>query len=101
MITPHSLKLSLLQYSQERDLSLHWEFADFIQKQRAAIRSFEPSHPPLQGSGEGSFFVSEKLGSNERLRNRGAIDLDECSACAFRSSMQRTRDQLFPGPCFT
>src|SRR5215813_12056674 len=47
MITPHPLKFLLLYDAQERDLCLHREFADFIQKQRTAIRGFKPPHPPL------------------------------------------------------
>src|SRR5215471_14900228 len=100
MITAHPLKFLLLQYPQERDLGLHREFADFIQKQRTAIRSFKPPHPPLQCAGEGSLFMSEELGSNQRLRNRSAIDLYEGPVCAFRSPMQGTRYQFFTGSGF-
>src|SRR5215469_16269583 len=100
MITPNPLKLSLLQYAQERDLCLHREFADFIQKQRTAIGSFKPPHPALQSPREGTFFVPEKLGSNERLWNRGAVDLHKGPACAFRSPVQGTRYQLFSGSGF-
>src|SRR5579863_8954979 len=100
MITANPFKLFFLQYAQERDLGLHWEFANFIQKQRTAIRGFKPPHPPLQRAGECSLFVPEKLGSNERLWNRGAVDLRKGPARAFRSPVQGTRNQLFSGSGF-
>src|SRR4029077_17596077 len=75
MIAAHALKFSLLQYPQECDLCFHRKFADLIQKQGTAIRGFKSSQPPLYRPGEGSLFVPEELGSNQRLRNRGAIDL--------------------------
>src|SRR5215470_17233116 len=101
MITPDSLKLSFLNHPQQRDLRLHREFADFIQKQRTAISRFKPSHPPLHCAGEGALFVSEKLGGDQRLWNRRAIHTNEWTVGAFRSPMQRVRDQLLACPGFT
>src|SRR5215467_7988191 len=94
MIASYPLEFLLLQYSQKRDLRLHWEFADFIQKQRPAIRRLKSAYSPLQCACEGTLLMPEKLGSNQRLRNRSAINLHERSACAFRSPMQGARDQL-------
>ncbi len=56
-----SLKLSLLQDSQERDLGVGRKFTYFIQKDRAAISLFKAAEPPLCGSGKGSFLVTEQL----------------------------------------
>src|SRR5215475_13908741 len=100
MITSYALKLPFLQYPEERDLRLHRELANFIQKQRAAIRGFEAPYAPLQCPSKGSLFVPEQLGGNQRLRNGGAIDLDEGSARALRSAMQCTRDQFLSGASF-
>ena len=83
MITPHPLEFFLLQYPQECDLRFHRQFADFIQEQCPAIRGFKPAQPPLQCAGEGSLFVSEKLGSNQRLRNGGAVDLTKALVARF------------------
>src|SRR5215470_13109706 len=65
MITPNPLKFPLLQYTQERDLRLHRKFADFVQKQRAAISGLEPSDSPLQCASERSLFMSEELTGNQ------------------------------------
>ena len=97
MITAHPLEFPLLQYPQERDLRFHREIANFIQEERAAVSGFKPSHTPLQCAGESSFLVPEKLGSDQRLRNRRTVDADEGSVGTFRSSMQRASNQLFAG----
>src|SRR5215831_14044909 len=77
MIAPHALKFPLLQYSQERDLRLYRKITDFIQEQRAPVCGFKPPGPPLQCAGERPLLMSEKLGSDQRLRNRGTVDADE------------------------
>src|SRR5215469_703642 len=100
MVTSHTLELSFLQYPQKCNLGFHGEFADFIEEQRSAIRSFKPSDSPLHCAGEGALLVTEELGSNERLRDRSAIDLYEGSICAFRSPMQRTCNQFLAGSSF-
>src|SRR5215469_13502696 len=100
LITPHPLEFPLLQYSQERDLRFYGKIAYFIQKERSAVGGFKSPHPPLQCAGEGSLLVPEKLGSNQRLRNRRTVHTDEDSGCAFRSPMQSTSNQLFAGASF-
>src|SRR5215472_10480657 len=101
MITPHSLKLLLLQHPQECDLCLHREFADFIEEQRTSVSGLKPPYAPLQSPRESSLLVAEKLGSNQRLRNRRTIDANECSVRALRPAMQRTRNQFLASAGFT
>ena len=79
MIAPHPLEFAFLQHPQERDLRFHRKFADLIQEERPAVSRFKPPQTPLQCTGEGSLLVPEKLGRNQRLRNRGAVDADEGS----------------------
>jgi len=95
MITAHPLEFVFLQHPQERDLRFRREFADLVQEERPAVSRFKPPQTPLQCTSEGSFFVPEKLGRNQRLGNRGAVHAEECSGSAFRSAMQRARNQLF------
>jgi len=83
--------------SQQRDLRFHWDFADFVQEDRPAVGGFKSSKTSLECAGEGAFFVPEKLGSDQRLWNRGAVDSDEGPGCASGPSMQRTRNQFFAG----
>ena len=63
-------------------------------ERRTAVGGFEPPQTPLQCSGEGTFFVPEKLGGNQRLRDRGAVNPHEGPGSALGPLMQRTRHQL-------
>ena len=56
-----SLKFSLLQDSQERDLCVGWKFTDLIQEDRPAIGQFKTAKPSLRRSGEGAFFVAKQF----------------------------------------
>src|SRR5262249_49120582 len=59
--TSEALHLALLQDAQELRLQFHREFADFVQKDRAALRLLEAACPRLQGAGERSADMSEEL----------------------------------------
>src|SRR5580692_9442186 len=100
MITSHSLKLALLQHAQQCDLGVHREIADFVKEECPAVRGFKPPHTPLQGTRESAFLVPKKLRGNQRLRDGGAVHADESSRCAFRSPMERARNQFFTSSGF-
>src|SRR5580700_2010280 len=95
MTTSHSLKLALLEHTQECDLGFHGEIADLIEEERPAVSGFKPPHTPLQGTSEGAFLVPEKLRGNQRLRDGGAVHADEGSRCAVRSPMKCASNQFF------
>ena len=44
---------------QQFDLRARRDFGDFVEKNRAAVRLFEPAHAPLVCTGECAFFVAE------------------------------------------
>ncbi len=58
---PHSFKLTLLENSQQRNLSFRGKLADFIEKVRAAVRQFKAPLAPQHGAGEGSFLVPKQF----------------------------------------
>src|SRR5215467_1995503 len=94
IIAPHTLEFSFLEDPEERDLRFHREIADLIQEERPAVSRLKPPQASLQCAGECSSLVPEKLGTDQRLRNRRAVDADEGTGCALRSLMQRSRDQF-------
>jgi hypothetical protein len=53
------LELPLLQYPQQGDLGVIWEFAHFIQEDRSAVGQFKTDKPSLRSSREGSFLMTE------------------------------------------
>src|SRR5262249_48469377 len=52
------------------------------------------------GAGERAFLVAEQLALEQIQRNGRAVELDERAAAPGAEMMNRTRDQLFPGPGF-
>src|SRR5438552_3493976 len=79
LISAHPLKFPLLQDAQERNLGLRRKIPDFVQEDRASLRKFEPAQPPLQGSGERSLLMTEQLGCDQILGDRGAVHTHENS----------------------
>ena len=68
---------ALLQDAQQLGLHRQREFADFVEKDRAAVGLFESPFPRPVGSGEGPFFVAEQLAFDDAFRQRGAVEGDE------------------------
>ena len=67
----------LLEKAQEFNLERKRDFADFIQKQRAAVGDFKSALALGVRPGEGALLVAEEFAFQERLRDRAAIDGDE------------------------
>src|SRR5262249_49177889 len=68
-----SAKLSFLKNAQQRYLRFHWQFADFIQKNRPSLRQFKVTGTTLDRACEGSFLMPKQFRCNQRLRNGCAI----------------------------
>src|SRR5206468_7081458 len=77
------------------------DFADLIEKQCSAVRQFEPPFLASIRAGEGSFLVSEQLGFQKRVRQRGATHLDQWLEPSWRSRVNRVGDYFFTGPAFS
>ena len=74
--------LSISPYSMTRStLFLHCgrRARDLVEQQGSAIRPFEATHVLALRTGECSCFVTEELSVEQRLGERGAVDLDEGS----------------------
>ena len=70
----------LLQDAQQLRLQLERHIADFVEKQRALMRQFEPSNLLRQRARECALLVAEPLALEKTGRGRGAIDRDERAA---------------------
>jgi hypothetical protein len=65
-----------LQHPEQFDLDIQGNFADFVEKNRAAIRQFETTDAFGDGAGERAFFVAEQFTFNQAGRQRGAVDFN-------------------------
>src|SRR5262249_6710205 len=89
-----------LEDPQELRLELERYLADFVEKERPAVRHFEPAQLLADRPGEGAPLVTEELALEEPRRDRGTVQLDERSLASGAQVVNLTRDELFAGSGF-
>ena len=94
------LELTLLQHAQQLALQFERDFADLVQKQRAAIGEFEAAEPVAQRAGECASGMSEKFALEQFARYRRAIDPDQRAMAALAGLVDGARDQFLAGAGF-
>ena len=91
---------AVVNHPQELGLKRRRQLRDFIEKDRPAVRLLEPADALLEGPGERSLFMAEKLALQEVLRNRGAVYPDHGSLCARAPGMNQVGDDFLAHPAF-
>src|SRR5258708_23597853 len=72
-----SLKLMLLQTTQQCDLSLGCKFSDFVEEKRASICQFKPTRTLLSRAREGTLFMAEHFRSDQITGHCCAVHTNE------------------------
>ena len=67
----------VLQHAQQFHLRRGRHVAHFIEEERTPMGELETSEPAFCRTRERTFFMSEKLGLEQGLRQRGAVHGDE------------------------
>src|SRR5579872_2946645 len=98
LVRPHARDLAVFQHAQQLDLRVHRHFADFVEKQRAAVGIFELADAPPLGPRERALFMPEQLAFEDAFRKGRDIERDERLALAAAVLMDGARDQLFSRP---
>ena len=80
-------------FACRRDVHL----GDFVEQQRAAMGLLELADAPRHGAGEGALLVTEQLGFEEILGDRGAVDRDEGLVLAQLTSVHVAGHHLLAG----
>jgi hypothetical protein len=68
---------SLLEHSQQCDLSLRWKITNFIEENCASIGQFKAAQTPLSRPRESSLLIPKQFGGNEGCLNGSAIHGDK------------------------
>src|SRR5262249_2980639 len=68
-----ALKLTFLEHAQQLRLQCRREFCDLIQKDCPGVCDFQAALALIEGTGERTFLVTEKLAFQQRFRERGAV----------------------------
>ncbi len=95
--TAEPLDFPLLQHAQQLHLRRRAQLADLVEEERAAIGQLEAPFLGALRAGERPALVAEQLRLDQRLRQRGAADLDEGLLGARRVVVDRVRDHLLAG----
>src|SRR5882672_5860775 len=72
-----TLKLMLLQNTQECDLSLSWKFAHFVKEDGSPACEFKSAQALLSCACEGTLFVAEQLRGDQVTRDGGTVYANE------------------------
>ena len=95
-----ALEIALLQHAQQLALQLQRNFADLVEKQRAAVGELEAADAVAHRAGEGALDVAEELALEQFARDRCAVDADQRPVAARAGFVDGARDQLLAGAGF-
>jgi hypothetical protein len=87
--------LAILQGAQKLDLNVERQFADLVEKQRAAMGFSKFADMFLIGAGEGAFLMAEQNRFNEFFRDRAAIDGNQRFVLARAGAFDRAGNHFF------
>jgi hypothetical protein len=76
-VTANADEGSILQDLKELGLDAEIETADFVKEERAEVRLFDAAEFCCDCASEGSAFVTEEFGFEERIWDGGTTDFDE------------------------
>ncbi len=95
-----ALERSLLQHAQQLGLQVERQIADFVEKQRPAMRQLESPLAGRDGARERAAGVAEELALDQRRRQGGAVDDHERVGPAGSVRVDGARKQLLARPGF-
>ena len=99
-LAAHPVELAVGEYPQQPGLTLGRHVADFIQKQRAAVRLFKTAAASGGGAGEGTPFVAEQFRFQQVAGDGRSVQGNEGFVGARTVAMQRPRHQFLAGAGF-
>src|SRR5262245_37832306 len=89
---------AIVQERQDLRLECRREQRDLIEEQSAAVGELDEAGFRATSVGESPAFIAEQLRFEQVFGNRGAVDIDEGSARAGASPMNRAGDETLAGP---
>ena len=97
LLAANPFKVTIFDDPQQLFLQAWAHGGDFVQKQGAAIGSFEAALVPFLGPGEGSNLVAKQFGLQQAFAQGRAVDGDERVLPARREVVQTMSKQLLAG----
>src|SRR6266496_6056463 len=94
------LKFAFLENSQKLRLQVPRHLANFVEKQRAAVRQFELSCFGCIGASESALGMSEQFALEQVLRYGRTVHRDKWFATSAAGFVNKLRQQLLAGAAF-
>ena len=101
MVLADAPDLAFLDRAQQLGLRTRREFADLVEKQRAAIRLLEQARAVGGRAGEGPARMSEQFRFEEVVAERGAVDGAEAAHPSGGPGVNRLGDEFLAGPALS
>jgi hypothetical protein len=99
--TAQALELLLLQDTQQFGLQGRRNIAYLVQEESPFVSQFEAANLLRYGPGERASLVAKKLAFQQIERNGSAIQFNEWASAPHAQIVNRARDQLLAGACFS
>ena len=100
VVAADALHLALLQKAQNLALQRQRHVADFVQKQRSAMRGLNAPDARLQRAGKCALGVAEQLGFQQRVGNGRAVDHHQRLVAPRTDQVQFLGHQVFARAAF-
>ena len=94
-VAADSAECAFLQKTQQLDLSLHCQIANFVEEERSAIGNFCTTLAHVNGTCESAFFVTEKFAFHKIFREGCAVERYKRLVFTRRKLHNCTSDHLF------
>src|SRR6266849_3619571 len=89
-----AFEFTFLQHSQECNLSVQRQLADFVEENGSSVRQFKSTGAALHRPGERALFVAKEFGRNQRWGKSCAVHAHEGALRPTRSLMDGAGDQF-------
>jgi hypothetical protein len=99
--TSETFEFMFLQNTEQLGLQCEWYVAHFIKKKGPFVSQFEAANFLRYGPGEGTPLMAKELTFQQIEGNGRTVQLDKRPSAARADVVNRVRDQLLPGPCFS
>ncbi|GDV47058.1 hypothetical protein ExPUPEC04_01225 [Escherichia coli] len=97
LVAADTLNFALLNRTQQTNLHHRRDIANFIEKQRAAVRLNKAPFPAFVGPGKRPFFVTEQFRLQQGFVERRAVERYQRFFATCATGVNRPGDQLFTG----
>ena len=100
IVRANGAHIAALQRFEQAFLHGHGQAVDLVDHQGAAVAMLQGADLPIEGAGEGAFFVAEQGGFERVRRNPASVDQPQRQARTRAGGMHRAHQHFLAGAAF-